>query len=53
MVVDRVADRLAGSAAIRARTRAAVAGLQQRLRADYAELARHMGLEGGTASCGG
>ena len=45
VVVDRVGERLADSADIRVKTRAAVAGLQQRLRADYAGLARHLGLE--------
>jgi polysaccharide pyruvyl transferase WcaK-like protein len=43
-VVDRVAETLADSSNIRLKTRAAVAGLQQRLRAEYADLARHLGL---------
>jgi len=45
-VVERVGETLADSSDIRAKTRAAVAGLQQRLRADYAGLARHLGLAG-------
>ncbi len=52
-VIDRVAERLADSSEIRAKTRAAVAGLQQRLHADYARLGRHLGLEEGTAACCG
>jgi hypothetical protein len=43
-VVDRVAETLADSSNIRVKTHAAVAGLQQRLRAEYADLARHLGL---------
>jgi polysaccharide pyruvyl transferase WcaK-like protein len=48
-VVDRVAEALADSSNIRLKTRAAVAGLQQRLRAEYADLACHLGL--GAAPC--
>jgi polysaccharide pyruvyl transferase WcaK-like protein len=44
-VVDRVAEALADSSNIRLKTRAAVAGLQQRLRGEYADLARHLGLK--------
>ena len=44
-VVDRVAEALADSSNIRLKTHAAVAGLQQRLRAEYADLARHLGLD--------
>jgi polysaccharide pyruvyl transferase WcaK-like protein len=44
-VVDRVAEALADSSNIRLKTRAAVAGLQQRLRGEYADLARHLGLD--------
>jgi polysaccharide pyruvyl transferase WcaK-like protein len=44
-VVDRVVEALADSSNIRLKTRAAVAGLQQRLRAEYADLARHLGLD--------
>lgn len=44
-VVDRVAEALADSSNIRMKTRAAVAGLQQRLLAEYADLGRHLGLD--------
>jgi polysaccharide pyruvyl transferase WcaK-like protein len=44
-VADRVAEALADSSKIRLKTRAAVAGLQQRLRAEYADLAQHLGLD--------
>jgi polysaccharide pyruvyl transferase WcaK-like protein len=44
-VVDRVAETLVDSSNIRLKTRAAVARLQQRLRAEYADLARHLGLD--------
>jgi len=61
-VVDRVVERLADSTQIRSNTRTAVAGLQQRLQADYAGLRRHLGidgldgldgLDGGAAACCG
>jgi polysaccharide pyruvyl transferase WcaK-like protein len=45
-VVDRVAEALADSSNIRTKTRAAVAGLQQRLVAEYADLRRQLGLGG-------
>lgn len=44
-VVDRVAEALADSSNIRTKTRAAVAGLRQRLLAEYADLGRHLGLD--------
>jgi hypothetical protein len=44
-VVDRVVEALADSSNIRLKTRAAVADLQRRLRAEYADLARHLGLD--------
>jgi polysaccharide pyruvyl transferase WcaK-like protein len=44
-VVDRVTEALADSSNIRLKTRAAVSGLQQRLRDEYADLARHLGLD--------
>ena len=44
-VVDRVTDALADSDAIRAKTRAAVAKLRQRLDAEYAALGRGLGLD--------
>ena len=44
VVVDRVAGALADSANIRIKTRAAVAGLRQRLQAEYAALGRQLGL---------
>ena len=44
-VVDRVAAALADSAAIRAKTHAAVATLRQRLEAEYGALRRHLGLD--------
>jgi polysaccharide pyruvyl transferase WcaK-like protein len=46
-VVDRVADALADSSTIRAKTHVAVDGLRQRLQAEYDDLGRHLGL----ASC--
>jgi hypothetical protein len=46
-VVDRVASALADSSNIRTKTRAAVARLRQRLQAEYADLASHLGLDGG------
>ena len=45
VVVDRVAETLADSANIRMKTRAAVATLRQRLRTEYADLGRHLGLD--------
>lgn len=45
-VVEHVTATLADSAAIRAKTRTAVATLRQRLEAEYASLARHLGLDG-------
>jgi polysaccharide pyruvyl transferase WcaK-like protein len=45
---DRVVETLADAANIRLNTRAAVAGLQRRLRAEYADLAQHLGLHGAT-----
>jgi len=44
VLVDRVAEALADSSNIRIRTHAAVARLQQRLHAEYADLGRHLGL---------
>ena len=44
-VVDRVTEALADSSNIRAKTRAAVARLRQRLQAEYADLGRHLGLD--------
>jgi polysaccharide pyruvyl transferase WcaK-like protein len=44
-VVDRVTDALANSSNIRMKTRGAVAGLRQRLQAEYAGLGRHLGLD--------
>jgi polysaccharide pyruvyl transferase WcaK-like protein len=44
-VVDRVTEALADSSNIRMNTRAAVAGLQKRLLAEYADLGRHLGLD--------
>lgn len=44
-VVDRVADALADSSNIRMKTRAAVAGLRQRLQVEYADLGRQLGLD--------
>ncbi len=44
-VVDRVAEALADSSNIRTKTRVAVAGLQQQLLAEYADLGRHLGLD--------
>lgn len=45
-VVDRVAAALADSMNIRSKNHAAVAGLRQRLEAEYAALGRHLGLDG-------
>ncbi|MGO9102644.1 MAG: polysaccharide pyruvyl transferase family protein [Mycobacterium sp.] len=45
VVVDRVGEALADSAQIRTKTSAAVAGLRQRLQAQYAGLARHLGID--------
>ena len=45
-VVDNVTAALADSAAIRTKTRTAVATLRQRLEVEYASLARHLGLDG-------
>jgi polysaccharide pyruvyl transferase WcaK-like protein len=44
-VVDRVAEALDDSSTIRANTRVAVAALRERLRAEYATLARQLGLD--------
>ena len=44
-VVDRVGEALADSAQIRAKTRAAVAGLRERLHAQYTILGRQLGLD--------
>jgi polysaccharide pyruvyl transferase WcaK-like protein len=44
-VIDRVTDALADSSNIRMKTRAAVAGLRQRLLAEYADLGRQLGLD--------
>jgi Polysaccharide pyruvyl transferase len=44
-VVERVTATLADSAAIRTKTRTAVATLRQRLAAEYAALGRHLGLD--------
>ena len=44
-VVDRVAEALADSSTIRTKTRVAVAGLQQRLQAEYADLGSRLGLD--------
>ncbi|CNI15697.1 polysaccharide pyruvyl transferase [Mycobacterium tuberculosis] len=44
-VVDRVTAALADSAAIRTKTRTAVATLRQRLEAEYSSLASHLGLD--------
>lgn len=43
-VVDRVLDAIANSSKIRIKTRAAVAGLRQRLQGEYADLAHQLGL---------
>ena len=45
-VVDRVGSALADSSNIRIKTRAAVARLRQRLLAEYASLARQLGVDG-------
>jgi hypothetical protein len=45
VVVDRIAAALADSANIRIKTRAAVAGLRQRLQAEYAALGHQLGLD--------
>jgi Polysaccharide pyruvyl transferase len=45
-VVDRVVDALADSATIRAKTRAAVAHLRQRLQGEYRAVGRDLGLGG-------
>ncbi len=44
-VVDRVGEALADSAKIRAKTRVAVAGLRERLQAQYGFLAKQLGLD--------
>ncbi|MGA7054556.1 MAG: polysaccharide pyruvyl transferase family protein [Mycobacterium sp.] len=44
-VVDRVAEALADSSNIRTKTRVAVAGLRQRLQAEYAALGSRLGLD--------
>jgi polysaccharide pyruvyl transferase WcaK-like protein len=45
VVVDRVAEALADSSNIRTKTRVAVAGLRQRLQAEYAALGSRLGLD--------
>ena len=45
-VIDRVHSALADSSSIRIKTRAAVARLRQRLRAEYAAVGRRLGLDG-------
>ncbi len=45
VVVDRVAETLAESANIRTKTHSSVETLRQRLRTEYADLGRHLGLD--------
>ena len=46
-VVDRITSALADAPAIRTKTLANVQKLRKRLRADYSDLGRHLGLDAG------